>query len=185
MRATHLAARWVILDDGHPETEMADLAVHERPDASDQHSAEDKGGDDYRRVELITGRRRRRDWSPEEKAEILAASMEPGCSVTDVAARYHVSRGLLWTWRRNARVGLARETMPSFVPIQITGDEPSGSRPAVTSEAEPAVTPTGPIEETGPAGSIEIAVGRARVRVQGAVDPEALRQVLALIGPMR
>jgi hypothetical protein len=44
------------LDDGHPETEMADLAVHERPDASPQHSAEDKGGGcDYRRVELITG----------------------------------------------------------------------------------------------------------------------------------
>ena len=163
---------------------MADLVVHERPDASPQHSAEDKdGGGDYRRVELITGRRRRRDWSLEEKAEILAASMEPGSNVTDVAARYQVSRGLLWSWRRDARVALTRATMPGFVPIRITGDELSGPLPAVTSEVQAAST--GPTEKATPAGSIEISVGCARVRVLGAVDPEALRQVLALIGPTR
>jgi transposase len=34
-------------------------------------------------------------------------------------------------------------------------------------------------------GSIEVAIGRARVRVEGAVDPEALRQMLGLIGSGR
>ncbi len=40
-----------------------------------------KGGE-YRRVEVITGQKRRRDWTAEEKAEILAATMVPGASVT-------------------------------------------------------------------------------------------------------
>ena len=33
--------------------------------------------DSYQRVEVITGRRRRRDWSDEEKARILGESAEP------------------------------------------------------------------------------------------------------------
>jgi hypothetical protein len=41
------------------------------PNARHQHSHEDA---EYRRVELITGRRRRRDWTAEEKSEILAES---------------------------------------------------------------------------------------------------------------
>ena len=54
-----------------------------------QHSHQDV---EYRRVELIMGSRRRRDWTPEEKAEILAASMVLGCVIAEVARRYHVSR---------------------------------------------------------------------------------------------
>jgi hypothetical protein len=34
-------------------------------------------------------------------------------------------------------------------------------------------------------GSIEIEIGSARVRIEGAVDPGVLRQVLSLIGPAR
>jgi transposase len=94
------------------------MAGHESANARHQHSAEDSG-DAYRRVELITGRRRRRDWTPEEKAEIVSASLEPGRTVTEVAARYQVSRGLLWNWRRGARDALAREVAPAFVPLRV------------------------------------------------------------------
>jgi transposase len=51
--------------------------------------------DSYRRVELITGRRRRRDWSDAEKARILAASADPEVNISEVARRNGVSRGLL------------------------------------------------------------------------------------------
>lgn len=37
---------------------------------------------EYRRVELITGRRKRRNWSDEEKIEILAASNEAGANIS-------------------------------------------------------------------------------------------------------
>jgi hypothetical protein len=47
-----------------------------------------------------------------------------------------------------------------------------------------AVTPL-PAAREQTAGSIEVAIGRARVRVEGAVDPEVLRQMLGLIGPAR
>jgi transposase len=145
------------------------------PNARHQHSHQDA---EYRRVELITGRKRRRDWTAEEKAEILAATMAPGSTVTEVARRFEVSRGLLWTWRRKAMDELAAETGPRFVPLRI-GEETT-ERTAIVSE--PAAARSG---RDQPAGSIEVAIGRARVRVEGAVDPEVLRQMLGLIGPAR
>jgi transposase len=131
---------------------------------------------DYRRVELITGRRRRRDWTREEKAEILAASAAPGAVITEVARRYGVSRGLLWTWRRQAMNDLAAVTAADFVPLRIIDDVTSP--PAVAPAASPAVRDQS-------VGSIEIEAGRTRIRVEGAVDPAVLRQVLGLIGPTR
>ena len=145
------------------------------PNARHRHSHQDA---EYRRVELITGRKRRRDWTAEEKAEILAATMAPGSTVTEVARRFEVSRGLLWTWRRKAMDELAAETGPRFVPLRI-GEETT-ERTAIVSE--PAAARSG---RDQPAGSIEVAIGRARVRVEGAVDPEVLRQMLGLIGPAR
>jgi len=145
------------------------------PNARHQHSHQDA---EYRRVELITGRKRRRDWTAAEKAEILAASMEPGAVVTEVARRFEVSRGLVWAWRRKAMDELAAETGPRFVPLRIEG-EASESTAVVP---EPAPPSSGRDRSTG---SIEVEIGRARVRVEGAVDPEVLRQMLGLIGPGR
>ncbi|MGO9816567.1 MAG: IS66-like element accessory protein TnpA [Acidocella sp.] len=148
---------------------------NDSPNTRRQHSHQDVA---YRRVEVITGRRRRRDWTAAEKAEILAASMAPGATITEIARRYEVSRGLLWTWRRQAMNDLAAETAPHFVPLRIEGE--AADPPAVVSQVAP--PPSGRDQA---AGSIEIEIGRARVRVEGAVDPEVLRQVLGLIGPAR
>jgi len=144
------------------------------PNGRHQHGSEDV---EYRRVELITGRRRRRDWTLDEKAEILAACVVPGSKIAEVARRYGVSRGLLWTWRRQAMNDLAAETAPRFVSLRIEG--PAAESTAVVSEA-PRLS-----DRDQTAGSIEVAIGRARVRVEGAVDPEVLRQMLGLIGPAR
>ena len=84
---------------------------NECADAMRKHSHKDA---DYRRVEVITGQKRRRDWTAEEKAEILAATMAPGATVTEVAQRFDVGRALLWTWRRKAMADLATETGASF-----------------------------------------------------------------------
>lgn len=132
----------------------------------------------YRRVEVITGRKRRRDWTAAEKADILTATMVPGASVTEVARRFDVSAALLWTWRRKAMDELTTEMGPRFVPLRIEG-EAAESTAAVPELAPPS---SGRVQ---PAGSIEVAIGRARVRVEGAVDPEVLRQMLGLIGPVQ
>jgi transposase len=139
-----------------------------------QHSHEDGS---YRRVELISGRLRRRSWSSSEKAKIVAESMEPGASVTAVARRHQLSRGLLWAWRRQAVDHLVSGTETRFVPLHLVAEaeEFTTSSPDVHDK----------VEGTGRAGSIDIEIGGACVRVHGAVDPEALRQVLGLIGRLR
>src|SRR5271166_1219433 len=73
--------------------------------------------DSYQRVEVITGRRRRRDWSDEEKARILAESADPEVNISEVARRNGVSRGLLNVWRRKAR--LAPSDGPLFVQLRL------------------------------------------------------------------
>ncbi len=57
------------------------------------------------RIEIITGRERRRRWSTAEKLRLVAESEEPGASVTAVALRHDVYPGLLFSWRRQAREG--------------------------------------------------------------------------------
>src|ERR1700722_12563727 len=116
------------------------------PNARHQHSHQDA---EYHRIELITGRRRRRDWTAEEKAQILAASVAPGSKVAEVARRYGVSRGLLWTWRRKAMDELAAETGPRFVPLRIEGE--------ADSLISGAVPPPPPVRDKS-TGSIEIAI---------------------------
>ena len=38
----------------------------------------------YRRVELITGKRRRRSWTDQDKARIVAESAEAGANISEV-----------------------------------------------------------------------------------------------------
>jgi transposase len=142
-----------------------------------QSSSED--GADHR-VELITGRMRRRSWTDAEKAAIVAESLAPGAQVTVVARRHRITRGLLWTWQQ--RGGIAREEAAvDFVPLRLaSGAGLEAPRPAIMPEAP--VDPAPRAGGSAPAGSIEIEFGRARVRVQGRVDVQALRQVLVVLG---
>jgi len=51
-------------------------------------------GDSYRRIEVITGQRRRRRWTAQEKARIVAESFEEGANISEVARRNGVVRGV-------------------------------------------------------------------------------------------
>nr|WP_283810748.1 transposase [Bradyrhizobium ivorense] len=82
-------------------------------------------GDSYRRVEVITGERRRRRWTDEEKARIVAESLEERANISEVARRNGVVRGLLTVWRR--QVAAVAGKAPSFVPIQIGAESGGGT----------------------------------------------------------
>src|SRR5262245_11801457 len=69
----------------------------------------------YRRVELITAQRRRRRWTAEEKARIVAESF---ANISEVARRHGVVRGLLTVWRRQESRAVGVQ-VPAFVPIRI------------------------------------------------------------------
>ncbi|KAB2660429.1 IS66 family insertion sequence element accessory protein TnpB, partial [Brucella tritici] len=51
--------------------------IGDRADAMLEDMDEARHEGKYRRIEVITGRRQRRNWTDEEKARILAESAEP------------------------------------------------------------------------------------------------------------
>ena len=79
----------------------------------------------YQRVELITGRQRRRQWTAEEKADIVLESFARGANISEVARRRGVSRGLLSVWRRQAQAETGDGTN-LFVPVEV-GQEQAAS----------------------------------------------------------
>jgi transposase len=84
-------------------------------------------------LEIITGIERRRRWRVEEKLRIVAESQQAGATVAEIARRHEVSRGLIWTWRRQVRRGLLRS--PDFLAVRVTdaslvGDQTCASPPA-------------------------------------------------------
>ncbi|MBV8506398.1 MAG: transposase [Alphaproteobacteria bacterium] len=139
----------------------------------------------YRRIELITGEAKRRRWTAEEKARIVAESLQPGATVSIVALRHGVNRGLLWTWRRNARKRLTRDGQ-RFVPVRIVGEMTAPTMPTMVGRNEDIASPTAtqmaPTSAEPIVGTIDVEIGGARVRVSGAVDAAALRQVLTHLG---
>ena len=53
------------------------------------------------RVEVISGRERRRHWSREQKRAIVAEAFAPGASVSAVARRADIGAGQIYRWRRH------------------------------------------------------------------------------------
>lgn len=75
---------------------------------------------------LITGVERRRRWSPEKRAQILAGIDEPGAVLADVARRADVCTSLVYKWRREARSGASEPSFASVIveqPTPVSGPE--------------------------------------------------------------
>jgi transposase len=131
------------------------------------------------RIEVITGVERRRNWSAQEKAAIVAESLAEGAVVSEVARRHGLSPQQLFGWRsrlRDAVKGSApsSDARPAFVPAIVEDERPSPAVPAL-----PAVVAMG-AGGVDPA-PIEIALGGVIVRVRGEADPRALTTVLKVL----
>ena len=133
---------------------------------------------EYRRVEVLTGPGRRRRWSAEEKAQIVAEAMAPGATVSEVARRWQLSSQQVFGWRREALAGLlalpagtpvAGPPVPAFVPIF--------AEPA----ALPAVPAPAPAPEAASGPVIEVEVAGAVVRVRAGMDAALLTSVLRAV----
>lgn len=120
-------------------------------------------GQSFRRVEILTGTPRRRRWSAEEKAAVVAASLAPGAVARQVALRHGVHPNQLYAWRRelaSVDVGGSGQTA-DFVPVAVTRSA-LGARPA-----------TGTV--------VEIALGDAVLRVAPGTEMGFLRAVLRAV----
>jgi transposase len=114
------------------------------------------------RVEVITSVERRRRWSSAEKEQLVAASLEPGASVSTIAREAGIHPSQLYGWRRQLRT---RQGI-SFASVQIA----------------PEVSPGG----VGGRGAIEIEFASgARMRITGALDPAILTAAVAALADGR
>jgi transposase len=52
------------------------------------------------RIEVITGEQRRRRYTADEKAALVAECIKPGMSVSLVARRHGISASLLFKWKK-------------------------------------------------------------------------------------
>jgi len=121
-------------------------------------------GHSFRRVEVLTGTPRRRRWSDEEKAAIVAESEMPGAQASEIALRYGLRRNQLYGWRRE--FGSVANAMaeagapgPDFIPV--VADDGSG------------------------AAAVEIEIGGAIVRIRTGVELGLLGKVLRLLKAMK
>ena len=115
----------------------------------------------FRRIEVLSGPSRRRRWSDEEKAAIVAESFAPGAVARRVALRRGVHPNQLYAWRRelaSARM-VGDGAVSNFVPV------------TVASAAG----------ETTGGGKVEIEVGGVLVRVAPGVDMGFLGAVLRAV----
>jgi transposase len=124
--------------------------------------------DAVRRLEVFTGAGRRRTWSAEQKARIVAESYESGETVSVVARRHALTAQQLFGWRRAARRAIEEVSAngSAFTPVIVEAAPPCAEAPAA-SMARAEQSPM-----------IEITIGIATVRFAAWIDPAALAAVL-------
>jgi len=76
------------------------------------------------RMEIITGRERRRRWSDEDKLRILEEASAPQTSAAAVARRHDLLPQQIYTWRRQFRViEQVGDESVSFLPVGLIEEE--------------------------------------------------------------
>jgi transposase len=118
-----------------------------------------------RRLEVFIGAGRRRSWTAEQKAQIVAECDEAGASVSAVA-RHGLTPQQLFGWRRDAR-GQAEEASDLGAPFA----------PVVVNSGAP-ISPTG--RKSRP---IEVVIGSTTVRVPAGTDIGTSRPWRRCFGP--
>ena len=126
-----------------------------------------------RRIEVFTGAGRRRSWTAEEKARIVAEIYADGDTVCGVALLNGLTPQQLFTWRRQARhhsVAGADVMTPMFVPavVAVTPPAPTRARPG----AKPTRSPG------RGAGVIEVEIDGVTVRVGRGAEARTVAAVI-------
>ena len=119
---------------------------------------------EQRTIETVTQVKRRRR-SIEEKRRIVEETLGAGASVARVAQRHAINANQVFAWRkryREGRLGKSNKLLPVTV-----SDIPERKCRHVGSMSAPSAV-----------GTMEIKLPRGTVRIAGAVDAVALREVL-------
>jgi transposase len=126
-----------------------------------------------RRLEVITGTGRRRQFTEDFKARVVEETLAAGAVVSDIARQHGLSPQQVFTWRRQARqatpVSIESEA-PKFVPAAVETALPS--RPARKRQRQrvPQVDRI--------SGSIEVEIEGVTVRIGHGADAKTIAAVL-------
>jgi transposase len=115
--------------------------------------------------------RRRREHSADFKQELVASSLQPGVSVAAIAMEHGINANLLFGWRRRHLDAQAGSASQAAVLLPVSIEAPVRAVPLDAPGLAPRTV----------AGSIEIDIGNARVRLRGAIDEASLRIVLSTL----
>jgi transposase len=127
-----------------------------------------------RRLEVFTGAGRRRTWSDEDKARVVAEIQASGDSVSGVARRHGLSPQQLFGWRRQVKEAQAvvfKDDEPGFVPAVVDA-APSDSAGHLQRN-----TPRRQRDEPL-AGMIEVAIDGVTVRIGPGAPADTIAAVL-------
>jgi transposase len=114
------------------------------------------------RVEVITGPERRRRWSEEQKRTIVAESLAPGVTVSEVARRADVCPGQIYRWRKDFHA-----VTEGFAQVLIAPPDPPAVKAESATGGEPAI-------------EVEFA-GKVRVRIPGSVPADLAAAVVKAV----
>jgi transposase len=136
------------------------------------------------RVEVITRGERRRSWTAEQKCQIVAESLGPELTPAEVARKYAIGSGQLYTWRRQLLSvppgAVMTRAAPRFAQVELAAP-PLQPAPDVPADHQPPAS-SPPPSHSRPGGRMDITLpGGVTLRVDADVDGAALRRVLAVL----
>ena len=116
--------------------------------------------------------RKRRFRSKQERRQIVEETLKPEASVSLVARAHDVNANQVFKWRKQYREGR--------LDIAPTSNTPSTLLPVKIDDSFPMVHPTSARRrvKTRRPGIVDIDLGHARVRIEGAADPDCVRAAL-------
>jgi transposase len=119
--------------------------------------------DSFRRIEVITGVGRRRRWTEERKAAIVAETLEEGAVVSAVARKHGVAPSQVFGWRKAAleRSSNLPVEMAAFAAVTLDGTRLTG--PAL---CEPASL------------MIEVEIKGAKIRIPPDAAPKTITAII-------
>ena len=125
------------------------------------------------RMEILTGVERRRDWSDDDKLQILEEAAVVGARIVRVARRHDIRPQQIYTWRRRFAAKRA-EPVVSFLPVALIGSEP-------TSEAERANASDKPTVAKRSVKPMRIEIGckgGSILKVEADIAPDVLKALI-------
>jgi transposase len=127
--------------------------------------------------EIVARVERRRKWTLEEKAALMAEVEAEGGKVRPVARRHRIAESLLYNWRAARTAAVVAPEATAFMPLGMIGG--SGLGTSSMRPSSPRACVQASADSHSSAGAIEIALPNgSRVRVDAYVDETALVRVL-------